>query len=193
MHSSLELKKTLKETFWAKIVTIHLNLLQTTQLHYMYYLRLRNKHRATLIDFWTFFQWATFLITEGNSYFFPKYPLQWTLVIVNSVLSPILFTNERFLLLPESMIFSLITYNWYSCYIWLYICYISYLCTQWNQLFKCWFRGKNLVIFFCFDWDSSKVFLKNILSSFWDKVSLTGVGERPGMMIYLHRMLELNW
>ena len=40
-----------------------------------------------------------------------KTQLQWTLVIVNSDLSPILFTNERFSLLPESMIFSFIAYN----------------------------------------------------------------------------------
>ena len=39
------------------------------------------------------------------------YYVQWTLVIVNSVLSPILFTNERFSLLPESMSFSFIAYN----------------------------------------------------------------------------------
>ena len=46
-----------------------------------------------------------FLIKSINSV------IQWTLVIVNSGLSPILFTNERFSLLPESMIFSFITYN----------------------------------------------------------------------------------
>jgi hypothetical protein len=37
--------------------------------------------------------------------------LQWNLVIVNSGLSPILITSERFLLLPDSMIFSFITYS----------------------------------------------------------------------------------
>ena len=40
--------------------------------------------------------------------------VEWNLVIVNSGLSPILFTKESFLLLPvDSMIFSFITYNWY--------------------------------------------------------------------------------
>ena len=38
--------------------------------------------------------------------------VEWNLVIVNSGLRPILFTNESFLLLPvDSMIFSFITYN----------------------------------------------------------------------------------
>ena len=37
--------------------------------------------------------------------------LQWNLVIVNSGLSPILFANERFFLLPDWIIFSFITYN----------------------------------------------------------------------------------
>ena len=50
--------------------------------------------------------------------------IQWTLVIVNSGLSPILFTNERFSLLPESMIFSFITYNWYRMlYLTIYLLY----------------------------------------------------------------------
>ena len=39
------------------------------------YSRLRNKHRGMLINFWTFFPGATFLIREGNAYFFSKYPL----------------------------------------------------------------------------------------------------------------------
>ena len=39
--------------------------------------------------------------------------VQWNLIIVNLVLWPILFTNERFLLLQDSMIFGFVTYNWY--------------------------------------------------------------------------------
>ena len=44
-------------------------------------------------------------------FYLVKKIIQWNLVIVNSVLSPILFTNERFLLLQDSMFFSFITYN----------------------------------------------------------------------------------
>ena len=36
--------------------------------------------------------------------------IQWNLVIVNWVLSPIFFTNEWFLLLQDSIIFIFITY-----------------------------------------------------------------------------------
>ena len=61
--------------------------------------------------------------------------VQWTLVIVTSVLSSILFTNMRFLLLPESMIFSFITYNWYP------MLYLTIYLTSWLE----WKRGKTLI------------------------------------------------
>ena len=54
--------------------------------------------------------------------------VQWNLDIVNLVLSPILFTNARCLLLQDSIIFSFINYNGYGMlYLTIYLKYNSYL------------------------------------------------------------------